>query len=47
MKPSERSLAGAARREIQRALVIELKRRGFSNIEPDKALVDRIRAAGR
>lgn len=43
----ERSLAGASRKDIQQALLVELKRRGFPDVEPDRTLIDRIRAAGR
>lgn len=42
-----KTLAGASRKAIRDALVIELKRRGFADFEPPKDLIDRIRAEGR
>ncbi len=41
-----KTLAGASRKAIRDALIIELKRRGFADFEPPKDLIDRIRAEG-
>ena len=41
----EKTLAGASRKALREALVIELRRRGVADFEPPRDLVDRIRQA--